>query len=67
MTMADMRLTGGWRRLWVLRQTSAGDSVLGAQLLRRVWQRRRHDECWRDFDVLLPGITSSLYNYYLPS
>lgn len=50
---------GGGRRLRVLRQTAAGDPVLGSQLLRRVRQRRRHDERGRNPDVLLPGMTQS--------
>ena len=44
---------GGWVR--VLCQAAAGDHLLGAQLLRGVRQRRRHDERRRDSHVLLPG------------
>lgn len=44
---------GGW--LWVFCQASAGNALLRAQLLRRVWQRWRNDERGRDADVLLPG------------
>ena len=42
-------------RVRVLRKTAAGDHLLGAQLLRRVRQRRRHDERRRLAHVLLPG------------
>lgn len=47
--------TGCWRRLWVLCQTTAGDTVFCPQLLRGVWQRRRHDECGRFPYVLFSG------------
>lgn len=50
---------GGGRRLRVLCQAAAGDAVLGSELLRRVWQRGRHDERGRNPDVLLPGMTQS--------
>merc|ERR1712212_266427 len=45
---------GGGGRIRVLRQATAGDGVLGAKLLRRVRQRRRHDERGLDADVLVP-------------
>lgn len=47
--------TGCWRRLWVLCQTTAGDAVLCAELLRGVWQCWRHDECGRVPHVFLSG------------
>lgn len=43
---------GGWVR--VLRQETTRDHILGPQLLRRVRQRRGHDERGRHADVLLP-------------
>jgi hypothetical protein len=48
-------LSGGGGRLRVLCQAPAGDSLLGAQLLRRVRQCGRNDERGRDAHVLLPG------------
>lgn len=47
-------------RLRVLRQAAAGDHLLRPELLRRVRQRRRHDERGRDPHVLLPGILPRL-------
>lgn len=47
--------TGGRGRLRVLRQAAAGDAVLGAQLLRRIRQCRRHDDGGLVADVLVPG------------
>lgn len=46
---------GCWRRLRVLCQTTAGDTVFCPQLLRGVWQRRRYDECGRVSHVLFSG------------
>lgn len=47
---------GGGGRVRVLREAAAGDAVLGAELLRRVRQRGRHDVRRRDAHVLLPDI-----------
>lgn len=43
----------GWLR--VLRQTTAGHPVLGAELLRRIRQRWSDDERRRVVNVFLPG------------
>jgi len=48
------RAPGGGGRLRVLRRPAAGHHLLGAQLLRRVRQRRRGDGGRREPDVLLP-------------
>lgn len=58
-------LAGGWGRLWVLCEAAAGDFVLGAKLLRRVWQRRGDDERRRDPDVLLPGQRHTISTFIL--
>ena len=49
------RSEGCGGRIRVLRQETAGYSLLRPQLLRGVWQRRGNDVCGRDTDVLLPG------------
>jgi diadenosine tetraphosphatase ApaH/serine/threonine PP2A family protein phosphatase len=46
--------TGRGGRLRVLRRPAAGDHILGAQLLRRVQQRRRADERRRQPALLVP-------------
>ncbi|XP_052165791.1 serine/threonine-protein phosphatase PP1 isozyme 2-like isoform X1 [Oryza glaberrima] len=46
--------TGGGGRLRVLRGQAAGDHILGAELLRRVQQRRRADERGRQPALLVP-------------
>ena len=48
-------LPGRGRWLRVLCQAPTGDTVLRTQLLRRVRQRRGHDECRRDANVFVPG------------
>ena len=47
-------------RLRVLRQASAGHTLLRTQLLRRVRQRGRHDERRRDPHVLIPNTEGTL-------
>ena len=42
-------------RLWVFRQAATGHFVLGAQLLRRIRQCGRHDECRWNTYVLIPS------------
>ena len=44
---------GRWLR--VLREETPGDLILRAKLLWRVRQRWSHDECRRNFVMLLPG------------
>ena len=46
--------SGGWRRLWVFCKEAVSHSVFCTQLLWRVWQCRRHDECGWDPHVFLP-------------
>jgi hypothetical protein len=46
--------TGRGGRVRVLRRPAAGDHILGAQLLRRVQQRRRADERRRQPALLVP-------------
>nr|ACL54009.1 unknown [Zea mays] len=48
------RPPGRGGRLRVLRRPAAGDHILGAQLLRRVQQRRRADERRRQPALLVP-------------
>ena len=46
--------SGGWRWLWVFCKEAVSHSVFCTQLLWRVWQCRRHDECGWDPHVFLP-------------
>merc|ERR1719228_1711301 len=46
--------SGGRRRLRVFRKASTGDPVFRSELLRGVWQCRRHDVRRRNPHVLLP-------------
>lgn len=55
LTLSLLLPAGRGRRLRILRQASVGHPVLSAQLLRRVWQRRCHDERGWDAHVLLPN------------
>ena len=49
-------IEGCGRWIWILCKTSIGNSLLGSQLLWRVWQCGWYDVCGWNFDVLLPGI-----------
>ncbi len=49
-------LTGRRGRVRVLREAAFGDAILGAELLWRVRQRGRDDECGRYIAVFLPGM-----------
>ena len=48
-------LIGRRGRVRVLREAAFGDAILGAELLWRVRQRGRDDECGRYIAVFLPG------------
>lgn len=58
---------GGAGRLRVFRQAKAGHSVFGAQLLRRIRQRRRHNVRRRNTDLFVPDSVAGQQIYKTPA